>query len=284
MSRIVVWWDGQVRDPGEPLVTALDHGLTVGDGVFETCRVVGGHPFALSRHLARLTRSAAGLGLAEPDLDAIRAGIAEVLRTPDGLGRLRITVTAGPGPLGSGRLPGAQKVLVVAGPATAVRPARVVRVPWVRNERSVIAGIKTTSYAENVVLLAWARAHDADETLVANTVGALCEGTGTNVFVERDGELVTPQLSSGCLAGITRELVLEWSAQAGLPVREATAGELPYTVLDDAINGRAGLVLTGSGRVVVPVTAVDGLPVAVGALAGQVQRLYLEREAAEIDP
>ena len=284
MGGIVVWSQGRLRDPDEPLLSALDHGVTVGDGVFETCGVVRGHAFALTRHLARLTRSAVGIGLVAPDLEAVRQGVAAVLAADDGIGRLRVTVTAGVGPLGSGRLPGRQTVLVIGGPAAPPAPVRAVRVPWVRNERSAVAGLKTTSYAENAVLLAWAKANGGDEALVANTVGELCEGTGTNVFVERAGELVTPPLSSGCLGGITRELVLEWSAGAGPPVREAAAGELPYTVLDDVFAGRATLALTGSVRTVVPVIALDGIPVSVGPITEQVQRLYREREAGDLDP
>lgn len=282
MSGIVVWANGSLRDPEAPLLSALDHGVTVGDGVFETCAVIRGQVVAPTRHLERLTRSAVGLGLDAPDLEQIRAGIAEVLAAGDGLGRLRITVTAGLGPLGSGRLPSHQTVLVVASPAAPPAPVRVVRTPWVRNERSAVAGIKSTSYAENAVALAYAHAQGADEAIFANTVGELCEGTGTNVFVEADGQLLTPPLSSGCLGGITRDLVLEWSAEAGLPVREGLGGELPFSVLDRVVAGDATLALTGSVRTVVPVVALDGTPVPVGSLTEQVQRLYREREESEL--
>ena len=88
--------------------------------------------------------------------------------------------------------------------------ADVAVVPWVRNERSATAGLKTTSYAENVVALRYAHERNASEAILANTVGELCEGTGSNVFVGVGGKLVTPPLESGCLAGITRELVIEW--------------------------------------------------------------------------
>ena len=97
--------------------------------------------------------------------------------------------------------------------------------PWVRNERSATAGLKTTSYAENVVALDRAHAEGGSEALFANTRGELCEGTGSNVVVVVDDELVTPPLSSGCLAGITRELLLEWAADEGLrPARGRPAG------------------------------------------------------------
>jgi len=207
------WMNGQLlHDPHAPAVVVSDHGLTVGDGVFEAIKVVDGLPFALDRHLDRLRVSALGLGLAPPDRSQVVRGVVEVLAQEHlALGRLRITLTGGPAPFGSGRGDGEPTLLVVADVmgewplATAVAT-----VPWPRNERGALAGLKTTSYAENVVALAEAKRRGASEAIFANTVGNLCEGTGTNVFYVVDGELRTPTLASGCLAGVTRALVLEW--------------------------------------------------------------------------
>ena len=158
------------------------------------------------------------------------------------------------------------------------------RVPWVRNERSAVAGLKTTSYAENVVAVAEAYRRGADEAVMANTVGELCEGTASNVFLERDGELVTPPLSSGCLAGITRELLLEWAADEGLPVREAAPGELRYEVLDEVAAGTAHLMMSGSIRNVSPVVSLDGDTVAAGPVSLEAQRLFQKRLSDDLDP
>ena len=281
---VVIWAEGRLRTADERIVTAVDHGLTVGDGVFETCAVYGGRAFALSRHLRRLARSAAGLGLPAPDDDEVRAATAAVLGAAPDAGRLRITYTGGPGPLGSHRLPDADQrptIVVLAGPATRAEASRAVRVPWVRNERSAVAGLKTTSYAENVVALAEAYRRGADEAILANTVGELCEGTGSNVLVERDGALLTPPLASGCLAGITRELALEWGREAGLTVREES---MPYEVLDDVLAGVAHLALSGSIRNVSPVVALDGVDVKAGEASRELQRVFQQRAADEIDP
>jgi branched-chain amino acid aminotransferase len=208
-----VWINGELlADPSAPAVPVTDHGLTVGDAVFEAVKVVDGLPFALDLHLERLGRSAAGLGLAGVDPEAVRRGVAAVLDGQDlPLGRIRITVTAGPAPLGSGRGSGDPTVIVVAAPMPrAPETTSVVTVPWPRNERGALAGLKTTSYAENVVALAHAAERGATEAVFANLQGNLCEGTGTNVFYVVDGELRTPSLASGCLAGVTRRLVLEW--------------------------------------------------------------------------
>lgn len=207
------WVNGSLLDdPLQPVLGVTDHGFTVGDGVFESVKTVGGVPFALTRHLDRLSRSAAGLGLDVPPEGQVRAGVEAVLAgSEDPLGRLRITLTAGPAPMGSGRGDG-PATLVVA--YSALEPAStstaVVTVPWTRNERAATAGLKTTSYADNVVALAHAQERGATEAVFANTVGHLCEGTGSNVFYVVDGELRTPTLASGCLAGVTRALVLEW--------------------------------------------------------------------------
>lgn len=207
------WIDGQLLpDATAPAVSVSDHGLTVGDGVFEAIKVVDGLPFALDRHLARLHRSAAGLGLPDVDDDAVRRGIAAVLDGPPlALGRIRVTYTGGPAPLGSGRGDAAPTLIVVADQMRAWPEATAVAtVEWPRNERGALAGLKTTSYGENVVALAAAQARGASEAIFANLAGHLCEGTGSNVFYVVDGELRTPTLASGCLAGVTRDLILEW--------------------------------------------------------------------------
>src|SRR6476619_2425997 len=207
------WINGELMsDPSAPAVGVADHGLTVGDGVFEAIKVVDGLPFALTRHLDRLARSAAGLGLPTPDDDAVRRGVGAVLAGQDlPLGRIRITYTGGPAPLGSGRGDGAATLIVVADAMGEwPRSTTVATVPWPRNERGALAGLKTTSYAENVVALAAAQRRGASEAVFANLAGHLCEGTGSNVFYVVDGELRTPTLASGCLAGVTRALLLEW--------------------------------------------------------------------------
>ncbi|MFC7724532.1 aminotransferase class IV [Nocardioides sp. GCM10028917] len=223
------WIDGDLlADPTQGAIAVTDHGFTVGDGVFEAVKTLNGVPFALTRHLARLERSASGLGLPAPQLDDVRRGVEAVLdgAQDDPIGRLRITWTAGPSPMGSGR-GGGPATLVVAYSAIdhAAAETAVVTVPWTRNENGATAGLKTTSYAENVIALAHARRDGGTEAILANTAGDLCEGTGSNVFYVLDGELRTPSLASGCLAGISRELVLEWcgATEVDAPLTEVRA-------------------------------------------------------------
>jgi branched-chain amino acid aminotransferase len=280
----VIWTQGRMVAPDEAALSAVDHGITVGDGVFETCAVLDGQAFALTRHLARLERSAAGMGMAPLDLPKVRGGVDAVLAAAPDAGRLRITVTDGIGPLGSGRSDTPQTIVVAASAAVIVPTGRAARSPWTRNENSPVAGLKTTSYAENVVALADAIKKGADESVFANTQGDLCEGTGSNVFLEIDGELVTPPLSSGCLAGITRELLLEWGAEAGLPVREAKDGELSFSVLDRVTEGEARMLLTGSVRNVQPTVWLDGVDLQVGELSAAGRDLFERNMRERIDP
>ncbi|MFS4108598.1 aminotransferase class IV [Streptomyces sp. PD-S100-1] len=271
-----IWLDGGLRDIESARVSVLDHGLTVGDGIFETVKAVDGKPFALTRHLDRLTRSARGLGLPDPDHDEVRRACAAVLdANPMPLGRLRITYTGGHGPLGSDR--GDQgPTLVVALGETSRRPdsTAVVTVPWTRNERGALTGLKTTSYAENVVALAHAHRHGASEALFGNTVGRLCEGTGSNVFVVLDGQIHTPPLASGCLAGITRALAVEWTG--------AKETDLPLDVLDRAEE----VFLTSTLRDVQAVHRVDDreLPGDAGPVTAKAMRIFDERAGDDLDP
>jgi branched-chain amino acid aminotransferase len=243
-----VWIDGRLVDATDATVSIFDHGLTVGDGVFETLKAIDGRPFATRRHLDRLRRSAQGLELRiRFGDDELRAAMAEVLASYSlPLARVRITVTGGNAPLGSDRGEDPATVVVAVGDLKGSDPtAAVCVVPWPRNERGAMAGIKTTSYAENVKALAFAKERDCAEAIFETTTGLLCEGTGSNVFVAIDDRLLTPPLSSGCLAGVTRDLVLE--------VTDAVEADVPM----EAFRHADEVFLTSTGRDVQPVHRID---------------------------
>lgn len=178
--------------------------LAFGDGLFESVKVVDGRAFALERHLERLLASARTLGIDVREHDVRRAVEAALLGCALPMGRLRV-VCSGTG---------------VAGPAVVqvdldpfeprIGAAAVLTSPWTLDHTGPLAGHKTTAYADHVAALAEARSRGADEALLANRVGDLCEATTSNVFYAVDGELRTPSLASGCLPGVTRALVIEW--------------------------------------------------------------------------
>lgn len=298
---------GQLRTEDEALIPVIDHGLTVGDGVFETLKAESGAVFAVTRHLDRLTRSARGLGLPQPDLATIREAIAETVAANDAheFARVRVTYTAGASPLGSERGSARPTLVVAVGPAS--RPAEAtsaITVPWTRNERSALAGLKTTSYAENVVALARAKAAGATEALFADTQGRLSEGTGTNVFVVIDGQIKTPALTAGCLAGVTRGLVLEWlTAEAGsnptpasaplpaaaplrssIPTLPPVECDLPFL---PTLHHAGEIFLTSTLRDVQAVVELDGQKIGdgtIGPVTAAVRALFRARAATDSDP
>ena len=246
----ILWVDGTLVDEREACVSPFDHGLLTGDGVFETMKIVRGRPFAARRHLDRLARSTGGMRLPCPPREVVLAAMDEVI-VANGWdeGRLRVTVTGGPGALGSDRAAVEPTVIVAGGPLPAWPPAADVAVaPWPRNERGALTGIKSVSYGENVVALAYARDRQAGEALFANLAGNLCEGTGTNAFLGLGGRLVTPPLSAGCLAGVTRQLVIE--------LVDVVEEDVPM----DALAGADEAFLTSSTREVQPIRAIDGRP------------------------
>jgi branched-chain amino acid aminotransferase len=214
-GQLKIWLDGRLYDdPREATIAGTDHGLVVGDGVFETLKVTEQGAFAVSRHLNRMSRSAAALSLPAPDHTLIRKAIDAVLEGRDfGRGKLRITYTGGSGPLGSETAYGPPTLIVALAPATPAPPlTSIVTAPWTRNERGALTGVKSTSYAENVRGLRYAAERGASEAIFLNTVGHVCEGTGTNIFLVFGDTIVTPPLSSGPLVGITRELIMKWSS------------------------------------------------------------------------
>lgn len=263
-------------DPDAPAVSISDHGFTVGDGVFEAIKVIEGQAFALSRHLERLARSAASLSLPAVDDAGVRRGVEAVLDGfEESLGRLRITYTGGPAPLGSSRGDNPPTLVVAAGPM-GVWPTTtsVVTVPWPRNERGALAGVKSTSYAENVVALAYAEERGATEAVFGNLQGHLCEGTGSNVFYVVDGQLRTPTLASGCLAGITRALIVEWCDAVEVDEPMAQVGEQADEIFLASTTRDAQAVIRWNDR---------GLP-GPGPATQAVQAEWRRREGDDLDP
>lgn len=268
------WCNGSLVDPTGPTLSVLDHGVTVGDGVFEAIKVVDNQPFALTRHLQRLTRSAVGLGLPEPDHTLVQRAIDATIEGQElRLGRIRVTYTAGISPLGSNRDTKEPTLAVVTAEAVPFPPStKAVVVPWPRNERGATAGLKTISYAENVIALAYAAERDASEAIFANTVDNLCEGTGTNVFCVLHGKVVTPPLAAGCLAGVTRDLVVEWC-----DVDERDISMEEFAEADE-------IFLTSTTRDVQALHDVDGRLLDVHTLTDRVAEEWRRREPENVDP
>lgn len=271
-------------------VSVLDHGFTVADGVFETLLVSDGQVFALDRHLARLAKSASGLGLASPDLELISKGISMVLGENQKVdfGRVRVTLTSGSGPLGSDRISG-DPTLVISLAEQSAWPAStaILLVPWTRNENSPLAGLKTTSYAENVYALAAAKRHGFSEAIFCDTSGRLCEGTGSNIFFIKNEQIITPSEASGLLRGVTRDLVIELAQESGYEVVERDVDPLELWSAEE-------LFITSSTRDIHPISelarltiddaVVDRRQVESGLATQELAKIFLSRRTENLNP
>jgi branched-chain amino acid aminotransferase len=273
-----VWMNGRLVRGAEASVSVFDRSFLLGDGLFETMRAIGGRLFRMERHLARLHRSADRLRLSPPaGADELAAAIRETLAANHLTdAAVRLTVSRGVGSPGPG-IQGAETPLCVI----AARPFQGYSDHWyrpgataitssaIKNERSLLAGLKSTSYGEHVLARVEAADRGVDEALLLNTRGHLVEGSSTNLFVVIKGCLHTPDPSSGCLPGVTREALLELARAAGLAVREAP-------LLPAALAGAEEAFLTNSLLDVAPLAGVDGRRIGMGC-AGPATRLLAER-------
>ena len=242
-----LWVNGELIDATSSVVSAHDHGFQLGDGVFDTLILRNRTPLFLERHLRRLR---AGCDLLQISHIPTNAEIAEAvtqLVEANNLddARLRITVTPGPGP--SPRDRGEQPLTVITMTALGSVPESVslCSVPWIRNERSPVAGIKSTSWGENAAILRFAHANGFDNAVLCDSVGRLSECTTSNLFLVINDSIVTPRLESGCLPGIIRDVLIE----GGL----ATELDLLPSDFDRATE----VFITSSTTGIVPVRRVD---------------------------
>lgn len=258
----VFWSNGRWIDGDELSLSPRDRGLMHGLGLFETILAVDGVPFLWDRHLARLRGAAGRLGwsLADEDLAGVMGELLERNGLMKGHARLRLAVTAGSGSLEDLRQGPDFRVWITASRLEMRDDGlRVMVSPWRRNERSPLAGLKCASYAENLLALRQARENGCDDVLMFNTAGWLCEAATANVFLVRDGGLVTPDLSSGCLPGTTRGFVLEQANRIGIPCVERPVSR-------DDLDQAEELFLCSSTRGPVEILELGGIKFCEGPI------------------
>jgi branched-chain amino acid aminotransferase len=155
----------------------------------------------------------------------------------------------------------------------------VVIAPWTRNEHGALVGLKTISYAANVRALAYASEKGAGEAVFANTQGNLCEATGSNVFLVRDGVLITPPAGAGCLLGVTRALLLELGEESQIPTQERDVALDELASSDEAF-------LSSTTREVQPIAHVDGrkLSDVGGPVSERLAAAFRDLVARDLDP
>jgi branched-chain amino acid aminotransferase len=288
-----VWVDGRLLDADGAHVSVFDRGFQLGDGIFETLRVRGGHATELAEHTARLLDSAAGLDIQLPDDIAARlaTGIGELLAADGfdgetGDASVRITVSRGAF-RGRGLLPPDELVAatiaiqawpVVPAPAGHLeRGLHLIASSVRRDPASPLATLKTTSRADFVYARLEARRAGADDALFLTIDDELSEGTTANIFLVRraaDGatELATPSLACAILPGTTRSWLLAWGERVGLRAVEARLTRADLAAADEAF-------LSSSVAGVLPVTRFAGEPIGTGSPGPWTLRARADREA-----
>lgn len=238
----MIWVRGQIIPDDALAISVLDRTFEHGLGLFETLRTWNGHLTLLPRHLDRLTRSAATLGLpldlaALPDAQDVLALLQADGRTGDAV--VRITLSGGLSQTHGGALwmrsfplPEPSEESLILGP---VRPSRV----------DSLASHKTLCYWPNRLMYEEARQGGFDECLTISPDGLLWEASRSNLFMVTDGEVLTPPCNGRVLPGIMRGLILERGDKIGLEVRESTLGLLDRLLRPDEIflcNAVRGIV------------------------------------------
>jgi branched-subunit amino acid aminotransferase/4-amino-4-deoxychorismate lyase len=250
---------GRMVAEAEATVSALDAGLLLGAGLFETLRTYGGRPFRLARHMARMRASGQFFRIfvreTDDEIAAVIARLLEANGLPDA--RIRITATRGPVIEGlSGDEAPWATLLVTAGgqvsypPDLYERGATTVVSDIRANETDPVTFHKTTNYLANLLAIRDAHGGGATEALRFNTRNRLAEGAISNVFLVSGGRLLTPPVEDGLLAGITREAVLEVAAEIGVPAEQRSL------TVDDML-GADEVLLTNAIMEVMPVVRIE---------------------------
>jgi branched-chain amino acid aminotransferase len=262
-----VYIDGKFYGERDAKISVFDHGLLYGDGIFEGIRAYNGRVFRLKEHIDRLFFSAKAILLTIP---ISRSAITEAVlgscrknRLRDGY--IRLLVTRGVGTLGLN--PSRCKrpsVIVIADkiqlypPELYERGMEIVTVPTVRNLHSALnPAIKSLNYLNNILAKIEANGAGCEEAVMLNAEGFVSECTGDNIFIVKEGQLMTPPLSAGALYGITRQVVIELAGQSGVAVTE------PNLTRYDLFNAKE-CFLTGTGAEIVPVVKIDGRVIGTG--------------------
>jgi branched-chain amino acid aminotransferase len=253
-----VWFNG-VFSGGAVQIDAHDRGLLLGDGVFETVAVMNGKPLWLADHLARMRRAALELGIPY-DIENMKAGVASVLQKSESrMEALRITLSrgvSGRGLAGEGNAPGLLITLDRFEASNLFQPCRLMVSTIRRNEHAPSSRLKTLSYIDGVMAAREVATH-ADDALMLNTAGFVASSPIANVFILKNGELITPAPDQGILCGITRGLLLDLADRP-----RARAVSLTELFTADAV------FLTNSLRLIRPVSHINGEQLVTASLDG----------------
>lgn len=279
--------NGRICSEQEAVVSVFDHGFLFGEGVYEVLRTYGRQPFLFEAHQRRLRESAQRIGLDVPLDDG--EILARIRATIDALGApgevyVRLLLTRGVGEFSyDPRVCPTPTLVIIARPFTPPpadiyeRGVTIALVDVVRNHpRSVDPRIKSNNLLNNALAAQQAIARGAFEALMRNYRGEIAECSQSNFFIVRGGEVLTPPLESGLLAGITRAFVFELGKELRIPVREAILHDEDLATASEAF-------ITSTTKEIVPVVRIDDRLVGDGVPGPVTRRLlaaFREQAAA----
>ncbi len=257
----VCWFNGEIMPADQAKVSVFDHGLLYGDGVFEGIRFYRGRGFRVQEHLQRLLDSARAINLTMPYSlaqlsDAVQATIT-AYGQPDGY--LRLVSTRGEGRLGiDPRSCARGNTFIIADQLTmlpADKVAQGVRVIFAATRRlpsdGLDARVKSLNYLNHILARMEATNAGADEALLLNHQGKVTEGSSDNVFIVKNGRLMTPPPCDGALAGVTRNAVVQLARELGIDCAEVSLTPYDIYAADECF-------LTGTAVELIPVREVEG--------------------------
>jgi len=277
-------WVGEGIVPAEQaVVNVFDHALLYGDGIFEGIRIYHGKIFKEQQHIQRFFESAKVIRLTLPmSPEQLSRAMYDTMRANgvSGDGYIRLVVTRGVGALGISIRRTANPTIIIIVDTISLYPAEV----YERGLHCIISSItrnhvnalnpriKSLNYLNNVLAKAEAHAAGADEAIMLGSDGHICECTGDNIFVVRNGELLTPGTWEALLEGITRDVVMELARKRGIPVRETSLVRHDLFVAQEVFA-------TGTAAEIVPIAEISGIPVGDGK-PGRITRQLTEDFAA----
>ena len=263
MHRFVLHND-DIHEAGEKFLSPGQVGLLSGWGVFSTIRVFDGVLFAFERHWARMRKDAALMHVPFPeDPEQIRRPLMKLVEANQACNAtLRVVVVRNHGGIWEG--PGVARDYDLIGLTTNLtdwgRGVRLSIVPNARHSACVFAGTKITTWSYNLIWYEEAHQRGLDEVILLNERGEVSECTSANVFAALDNQVWTPPLVSGCLPGVTREILLE-------QIRVPGAAVVEKTLFPADLERASEVFITSTTRELLPVLAVDGLSVRQGGRA-----------------
>jgi branched-chain amino acid aminotransferase len=256
-----IYIDGKYYDERNARISVFDHGLLYGDGIFEGIRAYNGRVFKLKEHIDRLFYSAKAILLTIPmsHVDIMAAVVETCRRNKIRDGYIRLVVTRGAGTLGLNPNRCKQPSVIIIAGKIQLYPAElyekgmdIVTVPTTRNLHSALnPAIKSLNYLNNILAKIEANNAGCEEAIMLNAEGFVSECTGDNIFIIKEGRLLTPPLAAGALYGITRQVVMELGAESGLQVSEPNLTRYDLFNADECF-------LTGTAAELMPVVKIDG--------------------------